>query len=481
MKQIFYSVATAILAVTMFGCAEDAAVEDPLRLSFKVNSADNQTVSDLPAETSLYVSMETPGGDPVMTMQSVPFTKDGAEYTATGLDLAPGSYVLTEFMLVDGQGDVLYTIPYKDSPLKNAVSTPLGIDLSVTPGSPRSVIAEALEVRKHKPADFGLASFKIRNSFQVMVSEDGSGKPIRAKAFVLSDGDTVGVYDLPAKKTRISVDGDLNGKYSLVVMKEACAASVTEFRLSDFATKYSSKPLKLSLAPAFTMTARATAGTDYPFYFYIGGSDTELSINWGDGNVESVIINDPLGTEINHAYTASGTYPITITGDLDKIVHFYSFYGGSEFTDIQFQHLTNLRELLYGLTACPATLDLSNNTKLEEAMLPGLRDLNKLILPATHSLSFLEIDGENNLSAANVNEIINNVYTNTSKASIHGGILSLRGSWVQEEGDMTMVGPPSPDSMVLLESLKNDFGWIVKPLDDTKLKTDGRIAARRRI
>jgi hypothetical protein len=467
----------------MIGCAEDAAVnttDDPLQLSFKLSETQDQ--SALPAETSLMISMESASGEPIYSLENIPFSKSGNGFTTAGLDVNPGEYVLTEFMLVDAEGKIMYTIPYSDSPLKGAVTSPLGINVTVTPNAPGKVTTEVLNVSRHKPSDFGLASFRTSNSFQIVVSENESGKSVSANAVILDQQDTVASMVLPAKKSRISFDGSPDKTYTLVVSKAACAPYVAEFTLGEWAKTYRNKAMKVSLAPAFTMTAEADANPEYPFYFYIGGEQANLSINWGDGETETLTINEVQGQEITHDYAAAGSYPITITGDLDKIVHFYSFYGGSVFSDIQFQHLTNLEELLYGLTASPATIDLSQNTNLETAMLPGLRDLETLILPETNSLTFLEVDGDNRLNTDDVDAIINNIYTNASSANRREGVLGLRASWAQAEDDMTMIGPPSAESLILLESLRDEYGWIVHPSESTdKMKSDGRIAARRRI
>lgn len=473
----------SVFTAGMIGCAEDAAVntsDDPLQLNFKLS--EDQNTAALPAETSLIISMESASGESVYSLENISFSKSGSGFTTEGLDVKPGNYVLTEFMLVDAQGKIMYTIPYSDSPLKDAVTAPLGINVTVTPNSPGKVSTEVLNVAKRKPVDFGLASFRTSNSFQVIVSEGGSGKSVAANAVILDGPDTVASMILPAKKSRISFDGKLDKTYKLVVTKEACAPYVTDFTLGEWATAYRNKAVKILLAPAFTMTAQADANPEYPFYFYIGGDQANLSINWGDGEVETLTINDPLGQEITHDYASAGAYPITITGELDKIVHFYSFYGGSVFSDIQFRHLTNLKELLYGLTACPSTIDLSENTNLETAMLPGLRDLQTLILPETNSLKFLEVDGDNQLNTEDVDAIINNIYTNASSANRREGVLGLRASWAQAEDDMSMIGPPSAESLILLESLRNDYGWIVHPSESSgKISSDGRIAGRRRI
>jgi hypothetical protein len=482
MKAAIVKVIFAVMSIAVFGCAEEAATpEDPFRLNFKINPTEGN-VTDLPPEASLLISMESETGEPLYSLENIAYTKTPEGFTTTGLDVTPGNYTLTEFMLVDGTGKMLYTIPYEASPLTQSVNKPLGISLQVSANNATELGTEVLDVGKHKPSDFGLASFNTTNSFQVIIAEKGSSKAVEASAVIMHGNDIVTTMNVPAKKTRISFGGEPNETYKIIINRGACAPYVTEFTLSDWAKEYRTKALKISLEPAFTMVGQTDADAEVPFYFYIGAAGADLIIDWGDGSVETRSINEPGGEEVTHPYAVAGSYPITITGDLDKIVHFYSFYGGSVFSEIHFRRLINLKELLYGLTHCPAVVDLSYNTKLEHAMLPSLLDLEQLILPAKHQLAFLEVDGGNRLDAADVNAIISNLYTNTSAANRRDGILGLRAYWAQPEDDMTMIGPPSAASLVLLESLRNDYGWIVRPGESGgKLSADGRISARRRI
>jgi hypothetical protein len=466
MKALVKVILFAGLAFGMFGCAEDdnAALNDPLRLNFKITSKD-QTTANLPVGTSLKVSLEKPDGEPVYTLEPIPFEKSSDGFTTSALDLPAGAYILTEFALVNNEGKILYTIPYSDSPLNEAVTSPLGINMEVNPADNRVITTEALDVTSHTPLEFGLATFNTNNSFLVSVNETGSTKAVAAKAVILKEGVTVATFDLPSKRTRIAFEGDLNDTYQIVISRDACTQYVADFILADWASEYEHKALKITLDPAFTMTGYALAGGDYPFYFYIGAEGANLSVNWGDGSIEEYSVNEPSGIEISHAYAVTGTYSITVTGDLDKIVHFYSFYGGSEFSNISFRHLTNLRELLYGLTACPSTIDLSANARLEFAVLLGLRDLETLILPEEHAINFLEVDGDNLLNTDDVDGIINNIYSNVIASGLREGLLSLRASWTQDAEDMTMVGPPSADAILLLDELRNDYGWSISPTD----------------
>jgi hypothetical protein len=480
MKALVNSMLIAVLIIAVSGCAEEAAVQnDPLRFNFKVNSGRNST-SELPPGTSLLVTLQNASGEEVYTLKNIPFEKNTDGYITAALDLAPGTYNVTEFLLVDANEEIQYAIPVAKSPLKELF----------VPSQSGDINAEVFDVKRFNPADFGLSAFSLRNSFQVEVTDD-DGAPVPADIVVFSGEDTVAHFNTMTKKRRVAFNGDLSGTYKLVVSSEDMTPYVAEGTLGEWITEFRSIPLRIQLARAFTMTAEADGDLESPFSFYVGGESMNISVNWGDGNVESYSINDPYGVEIAHNYAAAGSYPVTITGDLRKIVHFYSFYGIGDFSRISFRNVPNLRELLFGLTSGPATLDLSRNNKLEQAMLPGMRSLQNLILPETHNLVFLEVDGENGLDSNDINAIIQNIYTNTSASGRREGVFGVRGTWYQDEGDMTMIGPPSAESIELLNSLRNDFGWYVHPSEadpagrmrssDLKANLESRIAARKRI
>jgi hypothetical protein len=312
-----------------------------------------------------------------------------------------------------------------------------------------------------------------------MVRDAATGKLIPSSAVVLHDADTIAEFRIPAKKSRIAFAGTSNETYKLVISSGACATFVEEFTLSEMSSTYRNKPYQISLDPAFTMQATAGNDPESPFYFYLGGTGGSVTVNWGDGQTDSYSMANEPEFEVAHNYAQAGKYPITITGDLDNITYFYSFYGGSIFSEISFKHLVNLNEIRYGLTHGPETIDLSHNKNLQFAMLPGMMSLKTLLLPETHKMIFLEIDGANQLNAEAVNAIIDNMYTNAVAGNLRDGVFGLRASWAQDENDMTMVGPPSAASMTKVEDLRDSYGWIIHPTKpDESLSTDGRVRLR---
>lgn len=217
----------------------------------------------------------------------------------------------------------------------------------------------------------------------------------------------------------------------------------------------------------------ATANQDYddmyPGYdyeFYMGSSGASISVNWGDGTITTHFIDTPYNSALRHSYSNPGNYVIKITGDLDKITHFDSYYGMGEFYQIDFRVLPNLQQLNVGLTASSSIINLNHNPKLERVSLAGMEDLKALVLPKSHSIRNINLDGPFGMDTHDVDGIIQNIYKNAVSKNLTGGIFTLPASWAQDENDYSMIGPPSASSIDKLRALQNVYGWSIYPALD---------------
>lgn len=460
--------AVAFGSLLLAGCNEDNVTSDEVQLSLKINNNSGRP-ADL-SEAKLMVSLETSDGTPIHTLKEISFEQTSDGVITTALDLAPGDYVVRELAVTNREDEVLYTIPGPGSTAENMVSKPMGFHFVVPSGGATEVMADVVAVEGYKPADLGLASFNLRNSFQIEVMDEISQEPVPAKAFVLEGTDTVARFDLVGGRNRLAFGGDLSKKYILVVTNGG-STFTREITLAELMSHYFLAPLKVLLKGTFTMTTNGAAtDVSLPVSFYIGGTEGQILINWGDGTLENYSLDTEYEFEVAHTYADQQDYTIVISGDIDKINYFYSFYGSSVFKSINFKSLKNLVEIRYGLTNCPAVIDLSNNSKLQFAMLPHLADMKQLKLPKSHEITFLEIDGVNRLNTAAVDEIIANVHRNSVRKNLHNGLFGLRDYWAQDEGDLTMVGPPSPVAVGQLQTLRESYGWTINP-SETALKS----------
>lgn len=457
MKTTLTSLIVAILSLVLFRCDDEAATGETIRLNFRINDVPEQDLSTMTAGTSLLVSIETLGGIPVVSSQTMSFVQRGDMFVSAPLDLQPGQYVITEVAIVDESGTTLFTVPRAHSLLAGAVKQPLPFRFDVVRDMPEETPMTLLCVGNRKPEHFGMKSFKKGISFAVIVTTP-DGKHIPGVAAITKGTDTVATYRLAPKINHFTFSGNVGETYTLTVESPAYASFRESFTIRSPKSMFDKKTLRVVLQPALTIRALPMNDPEFTTVtFYLGGTG-HIVVDWGDSTVETLALTTD--TELTHFYTEVRSYPVTITGDLDQIVSFYSFYGCGLFSDVRFDHLVNMNEIRYGLTGCPRVIDLSHNEKLAFVMMPHMMNLEMLYLPRTHMIGYMDIDGANRLGTAEIDAIINNIYNNTVSRDIHDGIFSLRSSWIPDETN-TLVGPPSEAAMIKLDLLRENYGWSI--------------------
>jgi hypothetical protein len=208
-------------------------------------------------------------------------------------------------------------------------------------------------------------------------------------------------------------------------------------------------------------TFEASVYQDYEFT--LGStSSANIQVYWGDDQVTPYRIDSEY-YPIAHTYRYGGSYPVRITGDVRNITSFSSYYGNAQFTDINFKALTNLREVVVGLTPAPSTIDLSHNRKLEKVSLGDLHELESVALPGTHNIWSIEIYGRSSINTREMDAVIDNIYKNTQAKKIRNGIFYLSNRWEDEDSPDMMVGPPSASAILKLKKLQDVYGWQITP------------------
>lgn len=200
------------------------------------------------------------------------------------------------------------------------------------------------------------------------------------------------------------------------------------------------------------------------FSVSVGASSrANIQVSWGDGTDTSYVMTDNL-TYLDHTYSNTSQMPeILVTGDLTKIIYFQTEYGSGTFADIDFKPLTNLQEVQIDLTSTPAEIDLSQNRSLTKLSIGAVPELQSILLPKRHNISIIGIDGPSGLNTQDVDAIIGNIYANAVAKNIKNGAFSVTSDWQNDEGDLTMLGPPSSFSIEKLRSLRDDYAWTIYP------------------
>ena len=469
MKKSFLWLALLLMSTTLQLCTDESEILAPEKVQFtcvfNVTGNDGGRIQSAELPTALLISIENNVGVPLFTLKEIKLLRIGDSFMTEPLEFLQGYYKITDFLLVGDSSKVLYATPKNGTTLAKAVVRPLPYGFNVTKNKIINVEMEVIDVSQRLPEEFGYASFGINAvnpvRLSVFTTVGTTTNLTSAKAYILKGTDTLKSYALNATVNLISFKGDVEDTYTLVVAKEGYNTYSKEFVYSELVATLGNQPLKVYLVPAtFTMLAFVDEdGTPVSNLFEIeltlvSGS---ITVDWGDGT-SSINVT-------SHTYATAGNYLITVTGDLDKIEYFKSYYGLGRMDEINLQGLTNLQGIQVGLTYGPRVIDLTYNKKVEFVSMPNIQQLERLILPVDGVIMELDINGPNQLSPSSVDEIINSLHESVVLRNAMGGTFDLRERWDQESEDIIgpLSGPPSAAAITKLRELRDTYHWLIIP------------------
>lgn len=111
--------------------------------------------------TTALVSIISEEGTLVYDKEPVELIRFGDGLITRSLRLPVGGFTLTEFMLTDASGEVLWATPMEGSRLAGLVQNPLPQYFKIHPNESTSVNIQVIRVGNHPPEDFGYAQFNI--------------------------------------------------------------------------------------------------------------------------------------------------------------------------------------------------------------------------------------------------------------------------------------------------------------------------------
>src|SRR5690606_33687338 len=131
----------------------------------------------LPEDARLSITIKNRSGTDVFTNHEMQVLKTGDGYTTEPLELVPGSYVISDLVIVDDT-EVVNATPKKESTFSAFVTHSLPYDFSVVEGSVANVSLEVIATRNERPEAFGYASFRIKraNVLSFIVSKPKGGQ-----------------------------------------------------------------------------------------------------------------------------------------------------------------------------------------------------------------------------------------------------------------------------------------------------------------
>jgi hypothetical protein len=421
--------------------------------------------ADLPENAHLMISIESTSGTPVFSNHEIQVSKSGEGYVTDPLDLMPGTYAITDFMIAK-DSEVLYAAPKSESRLGQLVMHSLPYNFSVSENGVANVNMQAIDVRNEKPEAFGYASFKgsRANTLSLMVfkTKGGQTSSRAATAELRQEKRLINRFSLHAGINNIAFEGDPDAVYTLSVFAGE-AAKVTTFNFREMKKQLGAKPLKITLEPALLLTIESYVdeGNEYEEYFdfVLDGAAGAVNVNWGDGHENS----ETLPLNISHEYT-TGSYTAIITGDLDEITNLYGFsYGTIIYGITGLTNLTALKTYDPSWGAVPIKVNLSNCRNLETIYVEKYGAPYEPIdlrtdfqLPPEHFIKEFVFYAPSldptreNITAEELEVIVDNIYNNTTQRKIYGGRFFI-----------SPVDAPSPQTQQKLDILQNDYDWTI--------------------
>jgi hypothetical protein len=445
----------------MYACTEEAGVENiqsqKVSFSFTVaspNQQDGRASSDeLPAGASILISLVDEVGNPVLTHHTINLLHLGDSYITEPLELAPGRYSITDFMLVNA-GEVLFATPQRNAPLAKLVAHSLPFSFVIGHDKVNDVEMEVVDAKNNKPEDFGYAAFDVHlvHPWRIAVfkSTDGKVSLTDAKAYILKDGIEQFNFSVLAKTNLLPFKGDTKVDYMLVVKKPGYADFTTAFNYDSITSALGDKPLKVVLQKIPAMTMEVSGSGDLALHYKASGV---VTFNWGDGTIESINFDYTPPTEeepysdlklISHDYeNYIAHYTVTMSGDI-QIISSFGMYGVDPIYQIDLSGLSQL-ETVYFLRADFEVLDVLHNTNLKHiGLVEQTASIKSIKFPAANGIDSFELN-----EVGDFNNIINEIYENTLANEIYSGRID---GWA---------GEPTEETQAKLDALKNDWGWEI--------------------
>ncbi|MEN8204101.1 MAG: hypothetical protein ABFS28_16000 [Bacteroidota bacterium] len=172
------------------------------------NITPDQSITPDQRISAALVTIKDRNGKLIYDKEYLEVFKFGEQFTTRSLNIPVGNFQLTEFMLIDSSGTVLWATPVEGSILAHLVRDPLPIPFDVNADQTTSLSVQVVRVGDHPPADFGYVNFNIgfvdRFCLQVFYSShcmeewndsilgpQGSGAPIHQPRLIIMTGDRV--------------------------------------------------------------------------------------------------------------------------------------------------------------------------------------------------------------------------------------------------------------------------------------------------
>jgi hypothetical protein len=457
-----------VLTALVTGCRDEAqGPAQPGNVRFTIHARPDgsngrgRVATTLPVGASLYVTVADASGNEVYSLEEVALLVLNGEYISTPLALPPGNYTLTEFLVADVGGEIVYATPKEGSSLAPWVDDPLPAPFVVTDNAIAGLDVQVLAIGEHHAGEFGYVTFGVEVSpfpyfkLSVFAPENGTLEFVPVRACILQGTDTIYQQSLSAGMHDIAFVGDLSGTYTLVVTQHSYRKVTRSFVLGELVDALAGVPLAITLEPALTLTTKE----DLPMIIGVGGAAPGCMIDWGDGTVEPITVYDYALLQHTYPTTDETPYFVSIYGDLSHIDVLSFSYDRAGISEISLKNVPALKQFFVS-NPSPVYIDFTHNPGLE-MLVARSSNLRSLALHPDSWLMHLDLAGNYPFSDDALNAAIHAAYRSIDAGWTLYGIIHLNST---DEG-MEFVGNVTPESFAMLRALRDTYGWIINPSD----------------
>ncbi|GAA5042114.1 hypothetical protein GCM10011506_44700 [Marivirga lumbricoides] len=451
------------------------AKKGEVSFSFALNESNEngRVISSIPTGSIIQLSIKTLEGTEVLSRKQVSILSLNGVYASEPFELVEGSYVLTEFLILNSEGEVLYATPVSGSPKEELVSISLPYSFSVAPDHVSQVSMEVLDVSTLTPEDIGYTSlnFKITHHFflSVFKIDENTQTFAEADAYIIQNQDTLKELSIEAKINALSFSGNDTSVFTLVIIKDGFAKYSEEWTIKEIRDQSDNAIVSVTLIPALTFVALPN-GYNTPdesnFSFALRYPDN-IIIDWGDGVIDSLSGTDIDG-HLEHTYEKTKRHFVSVTGDIDRVEEFYSYYGQGKLAEINLKNLPSLKDFRYGYNGhegtFPLIMDFTHNTQLRLLDLAGNYNLDKIIISETNSLLNISLFSLENISTQDLDQFVDALYSSVVANNRREGYISIA---IEDGDEIVVTGPPSQTALAKFRIMRDQYDWYFdSPFDE---------------
>jgi hypothetical protein len=334
-------------------------------------------------------------GNPVYSQKQIKVFNFSGTMVGEPISLNAGNYQLTEFLVLDDQGTVIYATPIAGSEYEHLVNDPLPIDFTISADETIQVSPEVVDVATFSPEAFGYASFRFTlvEHFNFLIAAFVYDS--NTQGLILSSANLT-IYELGTDNILLSTTlGNQTNTiavrdgfdYRFVVEKDGFITSDVNFTNAELKS-HTSEPLKviLHLANAQPSNSFVDSGQTFSthadksalsgdldndgdmdlFIARINGAPTEVLFNDGNGNFTEI---RSLGILVA---TNAALGDVDGDGDLDVFMTYWSELPNVVYLNDGAGNFTNSGQALGGNASYSVSLgDLDNDGDLDAVVSEG--------------------------------------------------------------------------------------------------------------